>query len=283
VDTPRDVANRAGTIENVAPCDPRAQDAQRSVPAATEQQQQQQQQHHQHTHKQRAGNWTQLEKFQFMGYNFEHLCCAADPDASAAGQDDTGRGSAPMAARVVDANASFCTVFRSSLGGVELVAAGEVDALTADGRGYVEIKTCTDPALLPERPARAHHAVKVPKWWLQSHLAGVGTAVIGARARDGRVTDVRVVGNDILRPTDGDALLAAGARIARWLCESCEQDAGGSAGSGDARYTVVWDAPWDAVRLCRARDAAFVEPGFAAWRRADTVPTSGSKRKREQD
>lgn len=117
----------------------------------------------------------QHQRFMYMGYRFEALCTGHD------------------LRRPVNANAEFCAVMRTRIGGIRIALCaevdGEIEGTSAQGKTpYVEMKTTKKPA--SDRDYRNLYLMKYQKWFVQSYLAGIRTLFIGLRDPGGRLVDV---------------------------------------------------------------------------------------------
>lgn len=214
-----------------------------------------------------AGRSEAERRTAYWGYAFE----AASTASEAAGGSDDG----PL-----NANAEFCSVARTKLGGNRLVFAAEVDAERrgfgeAGGgeramRQYVELKTTK--LLDGERERHTLERHKMAKWWLQSFLLGVRTVVCGFRDEGGvlRKTQdfetkqlpkfVRGAWHPHVMLNFGDAALG-------WLYERV------IAGPPTGRYVLAYDPAGRRLLLRIAPAGVLPEP----------TPSVGAKRPRDDE
>ena len=118
-------------------------------------------------------------RFQAWGYVFEARCTGA---------------------AVADANQETSVLVRTSVGSVSVLLGAEIDCY--DAESLPPGAPCTLPSLRElktfKQPAHAGawrtlYRSRHPKWWLQSHLAGVTQLLLGARDDQGVVRAVHAV------------------------------------------------------------------------------------------
>jgi RAT1-interacting protein len=159
-------------------------------------------------------------RMQAWGYVFEACCTGA---------------------AVSDANQETCVLVSTRVGGHRLLLGAEIDcydaAAVAPGApptlaSLRELKTFKAPEHRGQ--CRTLYALKHPKWWLQSHLAGVAALVLGQRDDGGVVYALHTVPTHelpLLSQHNGEwwsphQALAFGADVLSWCRDAVAQHAG---------------------------------------------------------
>lgn len=125
----------------------------------------------------------------YYGYSFESFCTADPPPPSALADPP-----APPAFTIPNTNVQWCSVVKTSIGGVRLLIGGEVDCITPSPgpittADFIELKT--NIAISSARDEAAFERNKLLKHYVQSFLLGVPRVIVGFRTREGILTGLQ--------------------------------------------------------------------------------------------
>lgn len=136
----------------------------------------------------------------------------------------------------INANAEFCSVVESKLGGIRIIFGAEVDCEHArDGKGarrYMELKTAK--VLSSDKDRHTLERFKMCKWWLQSFLVGIRDICCGFRDDKGTLLKIqhfqtRDLNKFARGKWSGNGMLRFGALSLGWLYEEVIQGPPGAA------------------------------------------------------
>ena len=195
------------------------------------------------------------QRFVRWGYTFEARC--------------TGQA-------VADANAETNVLISTRVGALRVLLGAEIDCCDAGEPSTAplsalsslrELKTFKQPQHRGQW--RTQHRLKHPKWWLQSHLAGVPALVLGARDDSGIVHAIHTVPtHDLprLSQLNGEAwsphaALAFGADALAWFRRTAARHAG-------AHVRFTYDPASGAIHAAVVADGSLPARLAAALARA---------------
>ena len=128
------------------------------------------------------------------GYKFENLSVLPRPWSQCSRNEIDARHN-----DLVNNNAQYCSVVRTSIGTTKLLLAGEVDCVLGEKPSdprepipWVELKTTAESTGQHPREMQKWER-KLLKFWAQSFLLGVPKIAVGFRSPDGHLTRVQEI------------------------------------------------------------------------------------------
>lgn len=113
------------------------------------------------------------KKLMYGGFKFESLCMLSRSEILNSQTDMKYRQG-----KIVNTNAEYNGVFRSSLGPHKLLFGAEIDGLDENKTDYIELKTTST---LSHKNINTFQNKILLKWWTQSYIAGVPKIIVGCR------------------------------------------------------------------------------------------------------
>ncbi|KAI9686317.1 MAG: decapping endonuclease targeting mRNA [Bogoriella megaspora] len=124
----------------------------------------------------------------YWGYKFEALALIPRPWGEVSRELIEGRPTAP-----VSNYAQYCSIVKTSIGGIPMVLGGEVDGISgmkpmdpSNPISYIELKTHQTPR---SQRLKITFEKKLLKFWAQSFLLGIPRIIVGFRDENGILED----------------------------------------------------------------------------------------------